>query len=526
MTALRDRLTIRRWRSVYRVAITHASPHDVQQKLDDALRRCMPDALARLDPHGITRDTDALYFVRCLALEWHADAAVDSDELARQGAKALGTALARTLAEGENGNVIRFRHRTDYLARFIGDCALGEAWQRWYYAPFEGLRHLSSSAAIRDALTEDPALGLDALLALSETARRRVLTALSAHDALVLLRGWMTPASDASLCFAQTLQAGIRCPYPFHSVQGQALWLYLHVSAHGGGTCVPACLAVAALIHILHGLSPAQRTASIAALIGLTPGVSHNYLPWLNELAPEVRRHGIQQLAAAMDMPAPVMLAEGAYTPFGSAFMLLPILDAMLLERVTLDWPNLEVPDASPLSAAQTMRWLLLAQAQGGQRMRAFLADPLWRDLFGVDGRVSLDIVTAWLHSLKRRWLRDWRRCMIKDSLRAQRPAERGFLVRPASPWPGPWRGALVAAAERLMGDFACKLPGFAGSSAGYLYAQVFGMGAHVQYQQDRLVVTLERPPLALLLNLAGLNRGRRDIAWLTTGSLHFFSRE
>ncbi|GLQ89925.1 hypothetical protein [Dyella flagellata] len=532
MIAAHGSLHIRRWQNRYLVSATHPSPRQVQAKLDTALRTRTAAALAPIQTLLLAPlEAEALYFIRHIALEWQVDSAADIDELARRGAQALGTALAKTLAEGENDNVIRFRDRAAYLARFVNDCAVGDAWQRWYYASFDGLRHLPASMAIRTALTEEPALGLNALLALNNESKRRVLAALSAYDIQRLLQSWDEPAANADTCFAEALRAAMQSPGIAYSIEYHALWLYLSISSGGGTASVSACIAVAALIEIMRELPPAQRIAWIAAFEDAIPPASHTYLQWLHRLPLEVRRHGMQQLAAVMDMPATAVPVDNAYTSFGGAFMLLSILDDMHLDEHTQDWPDLQATDAPPLPATQAMRWLLLAHAQGAQRMRAFLADPLWRHLLGVDARVSVDTITDWLHGLGAERLRRWRRCSMEGAKQILPNTERQFLARPASPWSRPWHAAIVMTAEQLMRYFAQKIPGFAASSASYLHAQFLDIGAQIDYphagsEYGHLQVTLERPPLALLLNLAGLNRGQSEIPWLSTPSLRFFSRE
>lgn len=526
MIAAPAKLHIRRWRNSYLVPSTHPSPLDVQRKLDNVLRNRMTEALAPIHDRLTTNDPDALYFIRCLPLEWHVDLAADIDELAQHGAQALGAALARVLADGENDNVIRFRNRAAYLARFVSDCATGDAWQCWYYASFDGLRHLTTSVTIRTALTEDPTLGLTALLQLHDTSKRRVLAALSTHDIQRLLHSWKTPAGDTNACFAETLNAALQFPCPSPSIEYHALWLYLSISAYSSTAYVPACLAVAALIETMRDFPQAQRMAWISAFENAITPASHPYLQWLHELPPEARRHGMQKLVAAMDVPTTAMPIDNVYTSFGGAFMLLPIIDDMRLAELTQDWPDLETPNAPNLPATQAMRWLLLAHAQGAQRIRAFLADPLWRTLLGVDARVSIDAVATWLRNLGHQRLLGWRRFSIDSATQTRRNTERQFLAQPASPWPRLWHTALVDSAEQLLSRFAHKIPGFSASSASYLHTQFLDIGAQVDHQPDHSQITLERPPLALLLNLAGLNRGERNIPWLTIPSLRLYSQE
>ncbi|RDD83069.1 hypothetical protein DVJ77_00120 [Dyella tabacisoli] len=524
---------MRRWQTRYFVSSAHPAPKQVQQKLDQALRTRTAEALAAVCARLLAADDASLVFIRRLDLEWHVDSAGDADQLARCSAQALGKALAQTLAAGESDNLIRFRDRAAYLARFIGDCAAGDAWQRWYYASFDGLRLLPASAAIRSVLIDEPQVGLAALLSLSHESALRILTTLTAHDAQRLLQSWDTPAMDATASFIATVSMALHAPYLAHSIEHRSLWLYLAMAAQGTA-CVPACCAVAGLIETLHQLPESQRTLWIDAF---DPAQSlHGHVPatcltWLSGIPATVRQSGLRQLAGHMSAPAADAWPDTTYTPFGGAFMLLTSLDAMALHELTRDWPDLEVSvdmqDDVHLSAPQLMRWLLLAHAQGAQRLRPFLADPVWRALLGIDARLSTEMIVAWLGMLGMRRRRGWLRGLhSEDSPRAVVDDERYFLMSLPGPWSSRWHAALATAAQHLLHRFACKIPGFATSRAHYLHSQFLDAGAQLEWQHEHVQVTLERPPLALLLNLAGLNRGQRELPWLTTPAMTFFSRE
>lgn len=523
-------LRVRRWQTRYFVSSSHPAPKDIQQKLDQALRTRTAEALAAGCARLLAADDDSLVFIRRLELEWHVDAAGDADQLARHSAQALGKVLAQALATGENDNLIRFRDRAAYLARFIGDCAAGDAWQRWYYARFEGLRLLSASAAIRTALLDEPGVGLAALRSLSHEPLLRILTALTSQDVQRLLQSWDTAdAMDATASFAATVSTALLAPYPARSMEHRSLWLYLAMAAHGTAS-VSACYAVAVLIEALHDLPESERAAWIGAF---DPAQSlHDIMPvacrtWLCGVQTTARQSGLRQLAGNMPTPAADASPSIGYTPFGGAFMLLTSLDAMALHELTRDWPGLDVRDEVQVPAAQMMRWLLLAHAQGAQRIRVFLADPAWRALLGIDARVSTEMIAAWLGKLGMRRRRGWLRGLPgEDGHRATVDDERHFLRTPPGPWPPRWHTALAMAAQHLLHRFACKIPGFATSHAPYLHSQFLDIGAQLEWQHEHLRVTFERPPLALLLNLAGLNRGQHELPWLTTPAMTFFSRE
>jgi hypothetical protein len=74
---------------------------------------------------------------------------------------------------------------------------------------------------------------------------------------------------------------------------------------------------------------------------------------------------------------------------------------------------------------------------------------------------------------------------------------------------------ALSVAAQCVLRLFACKLPGFARSSLNYLYSNFLDCCAVVEETQDQRVVCVGRPPLHLVLGMAGLNRCNYRLSWL-----------
>jgi len=82
---------------------------------------------------------------------------------------------------------------------------------------------------------------------------------------------------------------------------------------------------------------------------------------------------------------------------------------------------------------------------------------------------------------------------------------------------------ALSVAAQGVLRCFAVKLPGFARSSLDYLYRNFLDCAAAVENAADQRVVTLARPPLHLVLAMAGLNRCRYHVDWLAGGNCAIF---
>jgi hypothetical protein len=84
---------------------------------------------------------------------------------------------------------------------------------------------------------------------------------------------------------------------------------------------------------------------------------------------------------------------------------------------------------------------------------------------------------------------------------------------------PGPAETAPLArfAAESaaVLSSFARTLPGFAASSPEYLCRNFLNGRARVTFAADVIEVELARPPLDLVLGIAGLMRERLELPWL-----------
>lgn len=595
----RHRLTVREWRARYLVPAAYADPQDVRDRLDAALRTRLIAALGQRLP-ALLDEGDGVVCIRRLELDLAVDVADGVDALAARCAQALAAALERTLGRGDDASIVRFRSPAERLARFLADAAGGDAWGRWYYRPFEGLRALPTSTALRSALEADPALGLAALQTLDAAERDRVYATLTQGDADRLLGALGRNAAAGGAAQAMRAVLGIWPAHRAHDSDGLprlALRLFVHAAAHARPD---AALRAAArrvaerAARLAHDAPPGALTRSMQA--------RHAHMP----PGPEARgRDGaaISPTGIATDRSA--SRVETAYTPFGGGFLLLDALDAMPVEAFARGWPACH---ATP--AAAVLRLLLLAAAHGAARARAVFADPLWRALLAVEPRIAWGDLAPWLREVgaggRRRMearlaegsrgadaalhlhavavdahphllLVDragrWRGLAAvpahaPDALpgairRAMRRQPRGtaihvparhaqgvaastrcrairtgdadgeaaawaadleFLLDPGiGPTPA-WQRLLALAAQQLLRAFAGRLPGFAGSHLAYLHANFLNMAAAVDTGPERRLVRLGRAPLALMLNLAGLSRGRRALHWIDGPALELFT--
>jgi hypothetical protein len=73
----------------------------------------------------------------------------------------------------------------------------------------------------------------------------------------------------------------------------------------------------------------------------------------------------------------------------------------------------------------------------------------------------------------------------------------------------GEGRQSVSRAARQLLEEFGRRVPGLADASAGYLRSNVLSLSALLAHRGDQCTVRLGRPPLDILLVLAGAKRGR-----------------
>jgi len=83
------------------------------------------------------------------------------------------------------------------------------------------------------------------------------------------------------------------------------------------------------------------------------------------------------------------------------------------------------------------------------------------------------------------------------------------YLSASAISLPNPFDRALGVAAQGLLRTFARRLPGISRAHLSYLWANCLSGSASLLEQDDRRIVYLSRPPLALLLGIAGVDRER-----------------
>jgi hypothetical protein len=500
-------LTIRRLDLVALAPRDHPEPEHLRSRLEDGIRASLASALSEaIDDwagEGVVR-------IHRLDVDLTVDAAAPSDQVAAQLARAISSALAQARADSER--VFTYADRSHYVAAFLQELAAGRAWQRWWFRSFDGLKALSVSAAIRTAVLADPKSGLAALLAIPRAGLAPVLAALGSADAERLLDGLTVPgAADVGIEETVAALAAARAEPQVAPLQTAAptaaLAIFLDaVRLHPDLACpqqlaelaralvafdrVLATMsrdAVAEMLRVMEGDGTDAKCLSVGivhsagALLTLPPALRHTLIGTAR------MRRGLVPFGPA---------AVRHHTPFGGLFVLLPSLDLAGI-HAAIGEENAE----EEISLVALIGLLALAACAGRHRVAEVVADPVWRDLFGLPPSLGAADIAIRLKSVPRAtWLRLHD---LGEPLATSRDAR--FLLPPRVLAPAIAAKTVARLAYATLSRFARRLPGFARSSAPFLWSNILCVSAAVEATDRGLSVVLERPALDVLLSISGI---------------------
>jgi hypothetical protein len=542
-----SRLQIRRVHAEYLVPADHPAPGHVKDRLDDEIKRSLSQVLSAAFSSWFLETDSSLWFVRRLEIDLAINAAGGGEGVSRTFTRQLGRALSDTLQDTDHNNVVRFSSPADYLARFLADLAAGDAWGRWYYESFFGLRMLPTSAVLRTVVCGRPDTGKEALLLLPKNELRDVLRALNRQDARLILESLTAGVRDESEFDPNEMAWSIlRLIDPDLLAElnewGRALYLYLSVARWQEEA----------------GL---DTTDAGLTLLRCSPDRLRDIAEELKTVQAEVR----------------VAETERRYTSFGGAFLLLPLLDEIPLTEALHDWPH-----ADEAAAISLVRFLLLIKCAGPKHAQHTLTNSLLRDLMLVPPTVSAEVLTEWQAHVTTTHidnllttLIDWQRgqgrindrnyfsactslndspvVVLIDEARSlwlkvsnladveqrlppdksinETVARHGELAHDLSRLALPESLkfspaldlALSVAAQHLLRTFAWRLPGFAESNLPYLSNNFLDFPASLREEPTRRVVRLGSPSLRLVLGITGMMRQTYRLSWLDERPLTLF---
>ncbi|MEQ9495385.1 MAG: hypothetical protein RIT81_00970 [Deltaproteobacteria bacterium] len=521
------------------------------------MRRRLPEALASA-VGALDDGSDALWVIRSIRLELSADLENATDAaLVQLIASTLSEAIERHLKRGSQDEVFRFEDEADRVARYVVDRARGSA-DRWFYSSFDGLRALSVSAAIVEALSATPSVGR---LALARWADRPdfadVAARISGPGAARIVEALGDAAEEPPRSVA--VEAALAVPAEVETVEHVALHMLARILARRAEACAaPWTIArlVAALrsrttrAAVLTAVRAPTTADAVAAVRSVDPQLVPEVPAWraLIAEAPELL-HSAEE-SAAQTSPRP---REQVATRYGGVFYLLPLLvewapllgdgalrrrtaTRLLGDRADFDALVVELLEGTREAWTQTAddvlarivvhhvgtgridgRDLVVERGDVGGRpfvvvrdvaSDAFLALADDDEERCVAEAVARTGVTARQVFVGRDWGSD--DPVHQRWLREARPAERdvGALREDGS------TAAEALLTHALQRAFTRRVLGFAWSSTGYVRDNFLHASALVSRTDAGVEAQITPPPLGMVLQVAGLHRGEVELPW------------
>lgn len=390
----------------YLVPAGHQAPEQVRSFCESAIATTLSNSLSAALRPALPDGDSSLWFIRRLELDFAVNTEFHSSHLSDVWAKEIAAGVAYALYKGGD-EVLHFPDRAAYLAHFFLDLAQDFAWDKWYYALFDGLRMLPVSAALRTAICESPETGLQALRSLQDPSLvLRKMTSVDAGRILAAFGLNETPC-DESTCFqaiTDTWQSVLSVPDRDEELR--ALLLFVNVArkdpALGNRTLAWAVTAICRLTRFLHEERSPQGQELLGALrnkdvsdLYRVAGLEHAAILGPLLRCPEECLDRLLQRVANGSATNPETRQETRFTAFGGAFLLFPLLDQLPLGEATAGWLNLE-----NVSAASIARFLILAKCFGRLRAIGCFHDPLMRDLLRIPPQITLEMASDWLTRL------------------------------------------------------------------------------------------------------------------------------
>ena len=477
-------------------------PAAVRRHCADAVGHRLASALDATLGRWCDRDDPSIWLLRRVELDVATSTAFAPHELSLDVARSLAVTLGAVLVgDGDGLDSIRFADAAALLARFLIDAANGDAWSRWYYRRFRGLRMLPVSVAVRTAVCDVPSRGLAALRGMQDCDLVRVLGALSAADA-ALVRATFSALPDADElpgCAERCLAAWPGCRGARLRDDQRALMLVVRASTEDrvgrslDETATTICEVGSRLAQHETPTFIARHGEAIFDDVRVATEVSAKMALW----APALRERALATLT-----PAPAIAAIGAgmggATPFGGAFLLLSTLDE-LMRAPTEAAARAGVAD----EAIALARLLVLGACLEPSATPDTFGDPWLRFACGVPGDCVIRTPAIALQRLA------GTDALLDALVAAGARVPRGELARFAKPAgrAARWQRATRDVAYRVLRAFARRLPGFAESGCAYLRRNFLDVAAKVEIEPERVAVTVSRAPLHLVLSLTGITR-------------------
>lgn len=550
-----DTLYVRLLRARYLTPMNHPDPAGVRHRMDDIVTDYLKEALGKT----LSSPADAVWFIKRLDVDLSMNTKWPPEIAARVWADSISRAVAAIQKDGAiSDNVVRFDDRAAYVAQFLVDLVDDAAWSRWYYRSFTGLKHLDKSSAVRTVLAREAETAIEGLARLPRHKIRRITDALSHADARNLFKalhpstigtiadlqaiwrcieerefysaGWSGDRAALAVV-VETVRTGDR--FTYSSVWQLTRAIFTLQDIFRSGLASPALVRSAILgnnpADLYRVLTPAQ-SEDLMFLSGCRVEDVKEVFGALEQLSRELTQ------AAEPDTDTRSSDRTEVYSSrFGGVFLLLPFLDSLELNRVSHLWDDIaidsqvaginEIDEIDEIDAAAMLRVLILSMCLGGRSLPDILLDSAVRLVLGLSNTISLKSVMAWYENVTALQKRELckhivarARCLQYRA--APSPSRKldyeylGFGNSFAGS-PGDMR-SIGLAARTVLTAFANRLSGFSNSSLPYLNQNFLSCSAVVEVSDDKIVATLSRPPLDVILNMTGMSRTAYKLSWLS----------
>jgi len=421
-----------------------------------------------------------------------------AERMATAVAREVVGRLGEALATPDGDAVAWYPDRAAHVAEFLVDLTHGRARGRWQYGQLlAGVDR--DDSALGGLAGREPELVAGALAGMRPADLAAVARACADPAAVLtaLARGPASPRPGPVLDVLPELRAaGLVGP-----TASGALVLAVTAAHRAGVVLADVAGPAGALAHALAlpdgpWVLAAVRDGDWNALLagGCDPAAFLGLVGWPGSMR-------VRLADALVDRPVD---PATRHTPFGGALVLLAVLeDLWSWSAAVAGWPD---PDgAEPSRLAQLVA---LAAAVGGGRHAAVLADPVVREVLDIPDGLGPRAIAGWAVALQPTHVATFEAIAGRRLAGDVDPVL--ALAVPGADSPG--ARLLARAAAAGLADLGRRLPGMAGSSAGYLVANLLEQDAWTSRDGTSGTCRLGGAPLSVLLAMTGLDRSTLQI--------------
>ena len=457
--------------SVRRMSVTLNAPQGAAERQAraalDALPRTAPDALSRHLGPLCPREDPRVVIIPRLRFAIDLDGDVTAATIADRIAQAVEAGVAQVLSDG--AGAVTYADEAALLADWLAARLAGRVAHHGRFRRFRGLEHLPPGQALQTFLSRAPETAWSRLVAVPEGTLTRLWPVLDAADAERILALAATlpdgaPQADdwAVLAKALTQTPGLPPATAAMSASVRTMATLRRCEAWIAAAALPAAQTLA------QQASAATQRSSTPQPHKATPqnparrGATAPDVP--NDLARALTEQGKASAGRIAPETTPID------TPFAGYAIFLAFPAFTTLAHATLP------PPARNVHAHNALALCLLDTLAGANALR-LIDDPGWRTLLDVPKHLRSADLERWADAQTDLW-----RALTPSSQKTRH-----------------------AVSDALLHSLAQRLPGFGKASAAFLRANVLNAGGTIDARTEPVRITLNRPPLDIVLAMSGL---------------------